>query len=445
LPPDPWQAAVLSDWLGRDRSNKWSASRCGLAVPRQNGKNAILEMRELFGLVFLGERFLHTAHEVKTARKAFKRLQYFFGEHRDDPAAKFPELNALVTEVRNANGQEALYLENGGSVEFIARSKGSGRGFTVDVIVMDEAQELSDDALAALMPTVSAAPLGNPQLIFTGTPPAPSMNGEVWVRTRETGLKGEDGRLAWSEWSCDLDADLDDTANWARSNPALGGRLALSTIGDERAQMDDDTFARERLGVWTDPASEQAAVDYGRWLDLTDPAMELEHVTAFAVEVSIDRAWASIAAAGPCDGRIGVELVDRRRGTGWVLPRLGDLVRRNGGVAAVDAGSPAGSLITDLEAEGFTTAIMGTKEVATACGAMVDAVNEGTVIHGPQADLNAQVETARKRPLGDGAFAFGRKASLGDVDAFNAVTFARWAAVEHEGIGPDDIYIGSWR
>jgi hypothetical protein len=129
LTPDDWQAMVLSGWLGLRRDGLWSAPRCGLAVPRQNGKNGILEVRELYGLVFRGEKFLHTAHEVKTARKAFLRLLHFF----DNPR-KFPELAELVKEVRRTNGQEAVVLDNGGSVEFIARSKGSGRGFTVDVL-----------------------------------------------------------------------------------------------------------------------------------------------------------------------------------------------------------------------------------------------------------------------------------------------------------------------
>ncbi|NKU63881.1 hypothetical protein GS891_12230 [Rhodococcus hoagii] len=79
------------------------------------------------------------------ARKAFKRLQHFFGSEKNDPDAKFPELNALVEEIRSTNGQEAIVLKNGGSIEFVARSKGSARGFTIDVVVMDEAQELADE------------------------------------------------------------------------------------------------------------------------------------------------------------------------------------------------------------------------------------------------------------------------------------------------------------
>jgi hypothetical protein len=33
----------------------------------------------------LGEKFLHTAHEVKTARKAFLRIASFFENRRNTP------------------------------------------------------------------------------------------------------------------------------------------------------------------------------------------------------------------------------------------------------------------------------------------------------------------------------------------------------------------------
>jgi phage terminase large subunit-like protein len=129
LTPDPWQEHVLRSWLGTLASGQLAAPRAGLAVPRQNGKNALIEVVELFKTVVQGRRVLHTAHEVKTARKAFARLKFFFGDRVNDPAAQYPELNNLVREVRNTNGQEAIVLSNGGQVEFIARSRSSGRGF----------------------------------------------------------------------------------------------------------------------------------------------------------------------------------------------------------------------------------------------------------------------------------------------------------------------------
>src|SRR5690625_3975899 len=184
LTPDGWQMVPIRGLLARREDGKFAAARVGVSVPRQNGKNAILEVRELFGIVVLGEKILHTAHEVKTARKAFLRLISFFENTRE-----FPELASMVKEIRRTNGQEAIILHNGGSVEFVARTKSSGRGFTVDVLVFDEAQELTDEILAALLPTISAAPLGNPQQIYAGTPPSGNMAGEVFTRIRNAALE----------------------------------------------------------------------------------------------------------------------------------------------------------------------------------------------------------------------------------------------------------------
>ena len=228
LVPDPWQAQVLDAWLALDKHGRWAHLTCGLSVPRQNGKNVCLEVREVFGAVALGERILHTAHEVKTAQKHFRRLKFFFGEKANDPAAQFPELNALVKTIRSVNGQEAVLLSNGGSIEIVARSKNSARGFTVDTLVMDEAQEMNDDALEALMPTTSAAPLRNPQWLFTGTPPGPQADGEVFTRVRDDALGDNPGRTCWDEWSPDGNPgllDLDDRELW-RASASGSARMA---------------------------------------------------------------------------------------------------------------------------------------------------------------------------------------------------------------------------
>jgi hypothetical protein len=437
LEPDPWQHDVLRGWLARRGDGKWAATRCGLAVPRQNGKNALLEMRELFGMVFLGEKFLHTAHEVKTSRKAFDRLLGFFDNERE-----FPELAALVEDIRRAP-QQGIYLENGGSVEFIARSKSSGRGFTVDVIVMDEAQELSDEVLAALRPTVSAAPLGNPQLIFAGTPPSPSMNGEVFTRVRAVAKKGEDARLRWDEWSCELDADAASDEAVAVSNPAVGVRLLWETITDERADMDDETFARERLGEWLEMDGGASLV--AGWVATEDEQSQVEVMGAFGVEVSLDRAWTSIAVAGANGDRTHLELVDRRGGTGWVVDRCKQLERDHGhAVFVIDGGGPAANLIPEFEAAGLWLVVADTRAVTTAAADLVDAVTQRTVSHGPQRELELAVAGAKRRPLGDGVWAFGRKASTVDITPLVAVTLALWGFTGQQAFGPDDVYVGSF-
>jgi len=431
LTPDPFQSLVLEDWMARvGKGGKWASLSCALALPRQNGKNAILEMRELFGMIQLGEKFLHTAHEVKTARKAFIRLASFFENPR-----KWPELAELVKDIRRTNGQEAIVLTNGGSVEFVARSKGSGRGFTVDVLVCDEAQEMSDDALEALMPTTSAAPLGNPQWIFTGTPPGPTANGEVFTRIRDDALSGKSSRLAWHEWSCTGSADLDDPISAASSNPALGGRLQWDVVQGERARFSDEGFARERLGMW-DSANSQRVISADSWKvvaasNLIDDGGEV----SIAIDVSPDRSTATIAsAAWTVDDIPYVDVIESRRGEpDWGVAKFVELVERhNVRAVVIDAASNANTLIDPLRQFGVTVTVTNARQMSVACGMFYDAVMEQTMRHLDQPLLNSALSAARKRPIGDGGWGWSRKNSESDITPVTASTLALWGLLSDE-------------
>lgn len=431
LAPDMWQAQVLEDWLARGgRGGKYASLTCGLSVPRQNGKNAILEMRELFGMVQLGEKFLHTAHEVKTARKAFIRLASFFENTR-----KWPELAELVKDIRRTNGQEAIVLTNGGSVEFVARSKGSGRGFTVDVLVCDEAQELSDDALEALMPTTSAAPLGNPQWIFTGTPPGPTANGEVFTRTRDDALSGKSSRLAWHEWSCTGSADLDDPTSAASANPALGGRLQWDVIQGERSRFSDEGFARERLGMW-DSAGSQRVISADSWKVVADSNLvDRGDDVAIAFDVSPDRSTATIAsAAWTTEGLPYVDVVESRRGEpDWGIQRFVDMCERHQVRAVViDGASAAFSLVDPLRQRGLTVTVTSARQMAAAFGNFYDTVMDGGMRHLDQPLLNLALAAARKRKIGDSGFGWSRKDSESDITPVTAATLALWGLTSGE-------------
>jgi hypothetical protein len=423
LVPDEWQALVLESWLGLRDDGKYAAGRCGLAVPRQNGKNGILEMRELFGMVVLGEKLLHTAHEVKTARKAFSRLASFFENERH-----YPELAALVEDIRRANGQEAVVLKNGGSCEFIARSKSSGRGFTVDVLVMDEAQELSEDALEALLPTISAAPRANPQQIFTGTPPGPKAAGDIFSRVRNDGLEGCDSRLSWIEWSCLPDADLDDPRNLALANPALGYRLQWEVCESERGTLSDAGYGRERLGMW-DEASTNQVVDVQTWQRAADPASMAIESLALAVDVSPDRSVSSVALGGlRADGLWHVELDEQRSGTGWLVPWIVARCERNAIRAVViDGMSPAASLLDELARHKVKVTTTAARDMAAACGTFYDAVMGDLVRHTDQPQVNLALSMGRKRALGD-AWAWNRKNAASDITPIVACTLALWGA-----------------
>jgi hypothetical protein len=416
--------------MGLRADGKWAASRCGLAVPRQNGKNAILEMRELFGMVMLGEKFLHTAHEVKTARKAFLRLRSFF-----DNKHRYPELAALVKDIRQTNGQEAIVLTTGGSCEFVARSKGSGRGFTVDILVMDEAQELNEDALEALLPTISASPLQNPQQILTGTPPGPSANGEIFTRLRNDGVAGNDRRLSWFEWSCEHGVDPRSPASLAQANPALGIRLQREVADAERESLTEAGYARERLGMWASDQA-QAVIDPGVWAgratsdDLPPPPLD-EPPAVLALDRWHDGATSLAAAWRMDDDRLHVELiaVDVTDDSAAVVEEIAARAGRKIPVF-VASDSPAASLVSDLKAKRVKVTTTSTADLGKACVGFLDDAVAGRMTHADQDHLNTALAGAKTIRIGaGGSWGWDRKRPENDISPLVAATLARFGAV----------------
>ena len=446
LRADPWQADVLTDWMSRRADGNYAAAIAGLAVPRQNGKNAVIEMREFFGAVFLGEKFIHTAHEVKSARKAFMRLAAFFENER-----KYPELAALVRAdpnaerlspvlqdpgVRKGNGQEAIVLNNGGSIEFSARSRGAARGFTVDILVCDEAQELTDEELEALKPTISAAPLRNSQTIYTGTPPSSlrmdKPQGEVFRRTRQAGQDGTNGRLAWTDFGA-ADGPLPDIADrslWPFHNPAMElGRLSSDAVESEFIDMSDHGFARERFGWWGDPEAGRSVISLTEWGLLAIEDAPVPTSPVLVIDVAPDRSSASIGVASMLDDRRVLVMCFAESGTKWVARKVADLVRqRNAFEVALWPGSQAGSLIPDLVEAGVDFERMTNADMGAACAAFQESVKRGEVGHLGQDALTMAVSNARTRYVGELELWDRRDPHGPDISPLVAVSIAayRW-------------------
>lgn len=437
LVADEWQAAVVSAWLAEYKNTKLVHSRCGISVPRQNGKNAILEMVELYKIIVQGRKMLHTAHEVKTARKAFVRLAGFFENPR-----KYPDLAQMVREIRRANGQEAIVLDNGGSVEFVARSRGSGRGFTVDDLVCDEAQELTDEQLEALLPTISSAPSGDPQQLYLGTPPAARFREAVFGRMRDHAISGGDRRFSWSEWSIPDDMPAAEGAKGWREhaydvNPSLGHRLNIGTVGDEVRAMSEEGFCRERLGQWQALKS-AAAINPDNWRKrCIDPATVPESGTkVFAVRFSADGLHVALAVGlrasrGAPVHVEGVRFELMRDGLQWLVDFL---VTRKGETSEVVIDGKAGVdfLTRELTDEGFPSRAIRPLRVADviAAHAMFDqAIRAGGMTTIEQPAMVQQVKGAIRRDIGrDGGFGWAASDDNGSVALLEAATLAYWCA-----------------
>jgi hypothetical protein len=188
LEMDPWQQFVLTNALGEQPGGLWAAKEVGVEVPRQNGKGGILEARALAGLFLLGERqIIHSAHEFATAEEALNRM-----EHSSRTARSW----ARVKTIKHSHGQEGIYLKNGQRLRYKTRTKGGGRGFSADCVILDEAMVIPEEMHGALLPTLSAMP--NPQLWYTGSAvDQESMeHGVVFARLRERAIRGEATRAS---------------------------------------------------------------------------------------------------------------------------------------------------------------------------------------------------------------------------------------------------------
>lgn len=415
---DEWQRLVLENALSVREDGKWAAREVGLVVPRQCGKGSILEALELF-LLFLTvdgppPLILHSAHEYKTADEHFRRMR--------DLVDASDRLRKQVRIVRTASGAQSIEVHSGARLRFVTRTSGSGRGFSADTIVIDEAYNLTDEAMAAVLPTLSARP--NPQVWYTSS--AGMLTSDVLARVRSRGRSGTDAQLAYFEWSADDDADLDDVGAWAQANPALGIRIPLDAVRGERAAMSDEQFARERLGMWAEVTS-TTVLDSEVWRALTDEESAPVDPVAFAVDVAPDRSSASIAVAGDrSDGLSHVEVVQVGRGTAWVVPRLVELVARWGPMSVVvDPGSPAGSLLPALADAHVDVRLTTSRDVGQAFGMLLDAVAAGELRHLGQSQVDRAIAGAKRRPLGE-AWAWDRRSHDTDLTPLVALTLALW-------------------
>lgn len=407
---DEWQKIVLDCWLGRDESGKYNVTSAGLALPRQNGKNVCLEAREFFGLVINGEKILHTAHQVRTSKKSFRRLVQMFTDKRH------PEIMEIVKSIRFTNGEESIELDNGGSIEFSARSRQAARGFDgISVVVYDEAQELTDDQVEAIMATLSASATGTRQIIYTGTPPYPGCPGDVFRRRRNICIGDAGKHDSWHEWSVEgktiEDINVTDPNLWYMTNPALGIRLSEDFTNEECRSMSADGFARERLGWWSPVLVEDVkkAIDKASWEACCSELQKPDGKTAYGVKFSADGSEVSLAGAViDGNGNSRISLIKREstaKGIRWLSDWLN--ARANNACCVVIDGRNGVDVLCERIAETwkFKNSVIrpSTRDVVAAASLICNEVNENTLTWFKlQEDLNDSAINATKRPIGGG-------------------------------------------
>lgn len=439
LHPHPWQKYVLNDWLALDDHGKLLNSLCVLPVPRQNGKTGVCDPRETWGLVHRGEAILHTAQEYQTAKKAFDRLRLKFGDCKNDPKARYPELNKLVERYTTSANQMVLDLKNGGHIEFRTRGSGSdmGRGGTFDLVVVDEAQSYTDAQDAALSPLNSAAPTGSPQTILMGTVPDPTAayKGEKFASIRD-GLHTDPYEGACiHEWSTEEIGDVFDKSRWYETNPSLGFQLLESALMKDARMMSADAFAREHLGWWPELSTMGAVIDAKDWDACKVDNPKRDGLIVYAVKFSPDGAIGVLAACyKPKSGVPFIYVVDVKslsQGIGWFVDNLAPRADKAAQIV-IDGQSNAQSLTERLLAANVGSKVImrpRTGDVIAAYSSLVNAVKERKVTHYGQPALDDSATKSQRRRIGtNGGFGFESTETV-NAELIEACGLAYWGAM----------------
>ena len=417
----PWQQQVADVALEVDPATGRLAHReVVVTVPRQAGKTTLLLAVMVWrALQWPGQRIAYTAQSGKDARLKW-----------EDDHVPTLERSPLAGQfkVRRTNGSEAIRWSNGSLHTIVSSTETAGHGTQIDLGVVDEAFSQTDNRLEqAFKPAMVTRE--QPQLWVISTAGTATSS---WLRSKvDRGrlqcAEGAGSGMAYFEWSAPDDADPNDPATWWGCHPALGKTITLDALRADFASMELAEAERAYLNRWT-TASAAAPIPVSIWNSREDPALELGDDLVFALDFSPSRSSASIVTAGWTGEVHGVELVDHRENTDWVVSRCIELWDRWSPRAfVVDSAGPACSVVPDLEANGIRVVTTSGREMAQACGRLFDAVLNDKVHHRGQSALTAAVTGAAKRKLGD-AWAWSRSSSAVDISPLVAATLALWGA-----------------
>lgn len=428
-----WQVLLLYDILAINDDGLYVHTKYGYSVPRRNGKNEIVAIRELFALKN-GEKGLHTAHRTTTSSSASKRLVSLLTGlgYTEVIRVKKDEKYTKSFIYSKQFGLERVVLldEGGGSIDFRTRSSKGGLGEGFDLLVIDEAQEYQDDQETALKYVVSDSK--NPQTLFCGTPPTAVSTGTVFTKLRDLALHGESVNTGWAEWSVEGMSDVRERELWYETNPSLGTILTERKILDE-VGSDEVDFNIQRLGLWI-KYSQKSAISEVEWNELKVNKLPILKGKLF-VGIKYGRDGKNVSmsiAVKTNDKKIFVESIDcceTKVGNAWILNFLAQASVEK---VVVDGASGQQLLANEMKDMKLKQPVLPTvKEIITAHSGFEQGINQQKICHANQLSLKQSVTNCEKRAIGTNG-GFGYKSLRDDIEVslLDSVVLAYWICSE---------------
>ena len=406
----------------------WAASLTGHEKPRQSGKGDSIEVVESWGLTQRAERILHTVHDAVLLATETQSRMLSLLEH--------PDLRPLKARAWKGTGQQMIEMGNGGIIWYRTRTGAGGRGVDeVDRLVVDEAQHAEAHHLSAVTPTQAVA--ANPQLNALGTG---GLDGKsAWWWSLRKLAKSPPGAYGWvgysaQPWSVNTegrvvisDVDPTDRDLWWSTIPGLvAGRVPIEFLERELMVLGPVGFAQEYLCVWApEPGGGLVEALIPDWDALDNEASVIAANQQWALAVSPDRRWASIGKAGrTSEGKLHVEWMEHRSGTGWVIDKVVEYYGQKAVPIRVHKSGPEGAFIAPLRERGVEVVEVSTPEVVQATGQMLNAAANGQLVHLGQPSLRKAVFGAALRTSADGAVVLSQMRSSVEITPLEACVVA---------------------
>ena len=437
-------------------------------VARQSGKSFAMLILALWHIYAKDSRtVLGTAQDLSTSEKTWAEAV--------EIAQSNEELSALIERVQLGH-PKLIKLITGPEYRVATASRRGGRGFSANLVLLDELREhTSWDSWAAVTKTMMAKPkaqawafsnAGDSMSIVLRYLRAQAHQALSWpdgdgdkdvLGELNTELEeldgGTDFSTGWFEWSAPPNAARTDQNAWRAANPSLNHTEIVENCVTTRALLhalrtDPPTvFEVECLCRWSS-AGDVGPFPEGSWLATLDNAARpvAGGRQVVCIDVSWNRSRTFVARCGHDHNGVPVVGIEEDRpGTDWVLDWL--LANRGSfeGVVVQSNAAPVSSLLPDIEnaclpngsAAGLPVIGWKGTDLSAATGMLFDRLESRKIRHLAHPGLDAAAMSAAVKVLGAGGWVIDRAKSVTDAAPLQAVIGAVWGA---ETLAPQDTY-----
>jgi hypothetical protein len=426
LPLMPWQQHAATIGGEVDPAGRYVYPLVVVSVPRQSGKSALMLAQAIHRcLQAPDQRVWFTAQTGKDAADLYRE---FVGR-----VLKSPLAGLVAGKPAYRGGSECLTFVNGSTLRPFAPGRDAMHGKQSDSVNVDEAWKFDEpqgaDLFQAITPTQLTRP-GAQTWIWSTRGDAAS----VWFH----GLvkRARDGAPGTALIDYGIPEGTEPTVeNVAAHHPAIGHtqtldslRAAQVTLGKKPAEYarafgNVATGARERVI----PAD---AWEAARFLADTPPGVPGYGIAVWEPRDGGNVSGALVAAVAGADGRPVLEVIEHRPGRSWLAERVLALRDRGQGIA-VNRRGPAGPVADALELAGVELLPVTSMDEAAACQDFWDRLCDDEaqdggprLLHRDDPRMDAAVDVAGRRFIGEGAWLFSAKESTGDVACLQAAVLA---------------------